>query len=408
VRRSIGASVAVATVIGFPLAVGSAVLIARSAGGHVWDEIANGLPLAIPFGAFALVGALIVARRPANLVGWVCASIGWISAMSFLGLAYGGWGLERASPPPGTFLGLWVATWSWFALLGLAIVALPLLIPDGRLVSPRWRWVAVLGCISVGGMVLLGMFSPDLFALGDETVPNPVGSSRVPSPVDPTVEGWFLASTGVAALAALASIVVRYRRGDRVERTKLKWIVYGFALMFVVSTVLDMIQNAVISSGVGDGIGNAIWALVWVMLPASIGIAVLRHRLFDIDRIVSRTVAYVIVTVMLVGLYAAGVVGLGTVVRGLTGGGGGDLVVAASTLLVAAAFGPVRRRVQAAVDRRFNRARYDAERTVRAFGQRLRDEVDLEALVDELGMVTHVTLAPRHASVWLPEPEVAP
>jgi hypothetical protein len=392
---------AVAVVVAYPIVVLVAFLLARSAGGEVWDEFANGVALGIPFGAFGLVGALIIARRPGNIVGWICVGLAGFAALLYLALAYGGWSSSAPVAPAGTTLAIWVANWAWFPLLGAATIALPLLIPDGRLVSPRWRWVAAVGVVAVGGLVLLAMFHHELWALvGDETIRNPIGIPGVPSPVDSGFANLLVLLLGAAGLGALASIVVRYRRAGLEDRMRLKWIVYGIALTVVLTTILDVVQSRLIAAG-GTGISNTIWAIPWMLVPASMGIAVLRHRLFDIDRIVSRTVSYAIVTVVLAGVYATGVLGFGGLLRAVTGGRGGDLVVAASTLAVAAAFGPVRRRAQSAVDRRFNRARYDAQRTIEAFSQRLRDEVDLAALTEDLQRVVALTVHPSAVGLWI-------
>jgi hypothetical protein len=402
---------AVATIAGFPLAVLASLLLARSAGGQVAAELVDGLALAIPFGAFGMVGALILWRRPGNVVGWVCAAMAILYALGACAIAYAAWGNSSGSPP-GTVLAAWLGHWTWYPLVGMALVALPLLIPDGRLVSPRWRWVAWLGVVSVGGMTALAMLQPWLSTFeGEAPMANPMGIPGVPSPLESPAGTALLVGHLIAFAGAVASIVVRYHHARPTERARLKWIVFAFGLTLGVQLTLEVVQRLQLTFEVVQRLvllldtSNVVWAGVWMILPVGIGIAVLRHRLFDIDRIVTRTVSYVMVTIVLAGVYVVGVVGLGGLLRVPTGDGGGNLVVAGSTLLVAAAFGPVRCRVQAAVDRRFNRARYDAARVVESFSHVLRDEVDLDRLVTDVRDVAQRTVQPAHASLWLRTPE---
>ena len=191
-----------------------------------------------------------------------------------------------------------------------------------------------------------------------------------------------------AGLAALVSLAFRYRRAGTVERAQLKWLVYAAAVIVV--AVLAQIPIA------STNLQNAISIGAVALVPVAIGIAVLRYRLYDIDRVISRTVAYAIVTGLLVGIYA-GLVLLATQVLGIHA----SVAVAAATLAAAALFSPVRRRVQRAVDRRFNRARYDADQTVAVFAARLKDAVDLDAVRDDLAGVVHQALEPAHVSLWI-------
>ena len=191
-----------------------------------------------------------------------------------------------------------------------------------------------------------------------------------------------------AGLAAVLSLAFRYRRAQTVERAQLKWLVYAAAVIVV--ALLATIPVA--STNLQNAIGSGAVALV----PVAIGIAVLRYRLYDIDRVISRTVAYAILTGLLVGIYA-GLVLLATRVLGVHT----PVAVAAATLAAAALFSPVRRRVQRAVDRRFNRARYDADQTVAVFAARLKDAADLDAVRDDLASVVHQALEPAHVSLWI-------
>jgi hypothetical protein len=196
-------------------------------------------------------------------------------------------------------------------------------------------------------------------------------------------------------VAALIGLVVRYRHSLGVERQQLKVL----ALLAAVAAAALVTGETVATSGLPKQIADVLSAPGWFAVAA--GVAILRYRLFDIDRVISRTVSYAVLTALLASVYIASVVALGAVVRAATGGGGSDLVVAASTLAVAALFQPMRRRVQALFDRRFNRTRYDAQRTIDGFAQRRRDEVDLTALVRDLSGTAATALNPQHASVWL-------
>jgi hypothetical protein len=222
----------------------------------------------------------------------------------------------------------------------------------------------------------------------------------VPDLVHGAVDAIFVVLLVGAVLAGASALVVRYRRARRGERQQLKWAVLGGLVSVSVYLTGDLTTRL-------PGVDWWLVSLVaFTVFPLTVALAVLRYRLYDIDRIVSRTVSYGLLTALLVGVYAAGVVGLGGLIRSATGGGGGDLVVAASTLAVAALFGPARRRIQDLVDRRFNRARYDAQQTVEAFAQRLRDEVDLDTLCADLRASANEAIQPRSASVWVRAREV--
>jgi hypothetical protein len=347
-----------------------------------------------------VVGSMLVLRRPDNAIGWVL-SIGvlcWLASAAFGRYAvYGFWHAEGGLP--GMHLAFWLSTWTWVPGFTLVLPLAALWFPDGRPPSPRWRpvgWAAMLGTtLLIVQYTMISWVDNGEFPALPAGVENPLHSPAFA----PFLETFVIAG-GVlvvpALVASLASLVVRFRRSKGVERQQLKWATHAVAVGVVLFlsgnllTRLPLISWAVVS------------AVAASLFPIAIAVAVLRYRLYDIDRIIRRTVTYATVTLLLIGLYAAGVVGLGAVLRGIAGGSGGDLVVAASTLLVAAAFSPLRQRVQAVVDRRFNRARYDAQRTVEAFAQRLRDEVDLAVLRGDLIEVVGETIHPRSVGLWTP------
>jgi hypothetical protein len=335
--------------------------------------------------SFPLVGAVIAARLPANPYGWV-----WCA----LGIAVGVLDLTAALAEGRTATGYLndvVAYFSYLALVGLLVFVF-LLFPTGRLPSRRWGWV-------VRATVVLGL----LLAVATPFAPTALDPS--PGPWEPSgapgrlLADLIAAATGVMFLLvviAVASLIPRFRRAGPVERQQLKWFVLA-AVVNAVYLVLDLV--------VGLPVGG-IWVLVAVLvpnlIPVAIGLAVLRYRLYEIDRIVSRTVSYGLLSAALIGLYLGVVALLRPVLDPLTGSS--SLAVAASTLAVAAAFNPARRRLQAMVDRRFDRARYDAARAVQAFAARLRTQVDLDEVTEGLRETVSATVAPTRVAVWLRVP----
>jgi hypothetical protein len=227
----------------------------------------------------------------------------------------------------------------------------------------------------------------------DHPVRNPVGLAGTPDPEEGALGAVLIGLLVVCAAAAAISLVLRFRRSQGVERQQLKWFTYAATLMILFMLLSDYLlpQSSII---------DALYGFVVVLVPVAAGVAVLRYRLYDIDRLINRTLVYGLVTVLLAGVYAGLVLVLGELSGGLAGGTP-SWVVAGATLAVAALFQPARRRVQAVVDRRFNRRRYDAARTVEAFSARLREEVDLDTLSAELLAVVDQTVQPTRAALWL-------
>jgi hypothetical protein len=357
-------------------------------------------PLLVP--GFATVGAIVVARHRrhrGHLVGWLFLGLAAITALGGLAEAYAIRAHLTGRLPAGAYL-VWVNNW----LGGLGVLPLGLLLlvfPTGHLPSRRWRLVAWVLVVSAAYQVGKFMAEPVLGLWVSQTerveITNPVLSvpvvSRVILPYSVAVlSGW--AALAIAALAPL----VRYRRAGQVERQQLKWLVFVLA----VGVVGGLAAAALIK--VVPVIANGLAVLVFIELalgiPLAVGAAILRYRLYDIDRLINRTLVYGLLTVVLGGVYAAMVLTLGQ----LAGGIGADppsWAVAGATLAVAALFQPARRRVQQLVDRRFDRRRYDAAKTVAAFSTRLRDEVDLDTLAAELLAVVDQTTQPTQASLWL-------
>jgi len=226
-------------------------------------------------------------------------------------------------------------------------------------------------------------------------MPNPVGAPGPAGRMFTVMAFGGVLLIAVTGLAAILSLAFRYRRAPIAERAQLKWLVYAGALI-VVAVLGELVAARFIGPGsTSNNLQNAMGSGAVALVPVAIGVAVLKYRLYDIDRIISRTLAYAIVTGLLAGIYA-GLVLLATQVLRFSS----PVAVAASTLAAAALFSPVRRRVQHAVDRRFNRARYDADTTVEDFAARLKDAVDLDTVRDDLAGVVHTALQPTHISVW--------
>ena len=341
----------------------------------------------------AAVGTLIGLRRPGNTIGWLLrvAAFGFATG-SFL-VTYVEVAVAQAGSLPVGPIAVWLGDLMFQLGLGVSGTFLLLLFPTGHLPSPRWRLVGWMATVGIALMFAAVLFGPGAF----EGLPieNPLALEET-SPMLRVFEGGFYV-TLVAILASVASLIVRYRQAVAEERQQLKWVALSVVVLAigVAGTVVwDMVNG---STELSDDTGNLVIALSLTVVPISIGMAILRYRLYDIDRIISRTVSYAVVTVLLGSAFA----GLVFVLGGLLPSQGGSLVVAASTLAVAALFNPLRRRVQSIVDRRFNRSRYDLSRTIEAFAQRLNTEVDLDQLGRELQFVAGESMHPKSMSLWI-------
>jgi hypothetical protein len=343
---------------------------------------------------FALVGALVASRRPRNPIGWLFLAFAVVAAFAASADRYASYALVEhpSSPLPGGDWVAWLASGIWHPAFGFFVFAF-LLFPDGRLPSARWRpvaWIAAANYL-VGGVI--GLLWGPLFG---EFFPYAEPPFRLPDyfVVEVAFAVFLYVNFALLALSAV-SLVLRLRRAAGVERQQLKWFVYAvalFALVFPPSIIV-----------LGDG---RLIVFLLPLVPAAAGIAILRYRLFDIDVVINRTLVYGALTVMLAAAYFATVVASQYVFRALTGQES-QLAIVASTLTIAALFVPLRRRVQAFVDRRFYRSKYDARKTLEAFSVKLRDETDLDALRDDLVGVVRETMQPAYISLWL-RPETVP
>ena len=336
---------------------------------------------------FAVVGVLVASRRPRNPIGWLFLAFAVAAVFAVSADRYASYALvEHPGSLPGGAWVAWTASGIWHPAFGFFVFSF-LLFPDGRLPSARWRpvaWIAAANYL-VGGV--LGLLWGPLFG---EFFPYAEPPFRLPDyfVVEVAFNVFIFVNFALLALSAV-SLVLRLRRATGVKRQQLKWFVYAvalFALVFPPSVIV-----------LGDG---RLIVFLLPLVPASAGIAILRYRLFDIDIIINRTLVYGSLTVLLATTYVGSVVGLQAVLRVLSGQES-TLAVVASTLAIAALFNPLRRRLQRFVDRRFYRTKYDARKTLEAFGSRLREETDLNALSNDLVSVARATVQPTHVSLWL-------
>jgi hypothetical protein len=354
---------------------------------------ASTIPYLLAIVVAATVGAVLASRLPRHPVGWLLLGVGLSVAGSGVADGYARYGLVAR---PGVLpAARWIAIYSPATnIIGLALVGYVLLLtPTGSLPSPRWRWWGRLAAAGPVAFVAALTVGPGLVIPPYDTVIDPVAIPALAGAVLVAIVAGF--SLTVAGLVVGAgSLVARFRRARGVERQQLRWLAMAAALTGAGAAVV----------GVGMAMGATAVPLFaagvcLALLPLATGAAILRYRLYDLDRIVSRTVAYGLLTVLLGLGYAVVVLGLGRLLPE-----GSSLVVAAATLAVAAVFQPLRRRIQQAVDRRFNRRRHDAGRIIEAFGARLRDQVDLDTLTAEVLAVVDQTMAPTRASLWLRPP----
>jgi MFS family permease len=365
--------------------------------------------LVLLLAGFAIAGRLLTRRRPENRIGWILAWIAVVFAVQ--GVAEGLAGsATRDDPRIFAELAGWLSEWVWYFWLGLVGVALPLLFPDGKLASRRWlpvAWAGIAGTLlgALGSMIAPGRMDAD----AEVPLVNPVGISGAEA-VSDALLGVAIVLTVIGFVGGAASLVKRLRRSRGAERQQLKWFAFVVAGM---ATGL-VLAGLAVATGEDDGVLLVIGSVGWMSMlffmgigiPAATGIAVLRHRLYDIDLVIRRTVVYAALSATLLASYLGLVLLLGLALSPLTEES--DLAIAGSTLAVAALFRPLRARIQDAVDRRFYRRRYDTARTVEAFSARLRDQVELAAVEHELRTVAAQTMQPAHLTLWLRRGEAAP
>jgi hypothetical protein len=363
--------------------------------GRPASDFVQGFSFVVPTLAFSLVGSVIARRRPENPIGWLLATIGLLWSVVIAASFASTWALKTGSIPKTAGEWIDIAAVAWVPALGLIGTQLPLRLPDGQLPSRRWRWFSriTLGLIA---LAMVGLATAPGKVEGVSGTANPVGSHVLGS-----LQGAILLLVA-SFIGGLSALVVRYRRSRSHDRVQLRWIAFGGAVFLAVYLFTLPLND--FGSEDHSALGVTITAISqasFAALPISIGYAMLRHRLYDIDTVVNRTLVYGALTATLAGTYVGTVLLLQLVLNGATGNSG--LAVAASTLAVAALFRPARARIQRAVDRRFFRRKFDAQRTLESFAGQLRDQVELGALEAELRGVVAETMQPAHVSLWLRE-----
>jgi hypothetical protein len=389
--------------VGVQFALGCAAAVYAAAGILVGGR-PGGLALVILLAAYvpyAGVGSILVARRPRNVIGWVLLGMGWTFAVSFLPMDATAQELQTRTASAFQVVVAWLTDWTVSLTFGL-FATLAFSFPTGRLAQGRWGRSAVVVLVLTWGSVIVSAVWPMLTVMpaggGDIVeIPNPIGI------LPQTILGVGLPAqfVGTAVLplvivASIAAIAGRYAGARDLERLQMRWLVAAFGSIAVAIPVGLAIVVAF------DQAGDIAWApaaVAFMLPPLAIGIAVTRHRLYEIDRIISRGLSWAVLSGLLVAVYAGVVLVLqavlGDVIQGQT------VAVAGSTLLAAALFQPLRRHVQAAVDHRFNRARYDAEQAATDFAERLRDEVDLASVSSDMFSVVDAALHPSTLGVWI-------
>ena len=368
----------------------------------------------VPFLAFPIVGALIASKRPRNPIGWICLVSGLFWMSFALGDASDAYELARTGTVTSSVKLDALTQADWVLPVGLLGIFMILLFPDGRLPSRRWRPFALFAGAVMVLVPVVFVFDPGPLE-GHPGVRNPFGLEWLPWLEDVSVFGVLLLP--LCILVSAASLVLRYRRSGTEVREQIKWL--AFAASFVGTAYLSLVVIGIFfapglfSSRDQQPIVYELIANLFLMsyagIPTAIGIAILKYRLYDIDIIINRALVYGPLTVSLAVVYFGGVVGTQAVFRAITGEEQQpQLAVVASTLAIAALFGPLRRRIQNVIDRSFYRRKYDAARILEAYGARLRDEVDLQTLGDDLLGVVRETVQPAHASLWLQSSDEKP
>jgi hypothetical protein len=359
------------------------------------------LLIGVPFLAFPIVGALIASRRPYNPIGWICLAVGFLFLLLGVAEYYSVYGVAQPDSVPFPVGIASLSNWLWVPAVGLFATYLFLLFPDGRLPSRRWRPLAWLsGALIVLLSVSFGL-APGPVASLPPGIRNPFGLEELPWLSNAANVGFLLLA--LCILASVVSLVLRYRRSRDEEREQIKWIAFAASvvgLLFLIGIVISFIYAHEPPSW--SELLDVVTVLSYAGVPIAVGFAVLKYRLYDIDVIINRTLVYGSLTASLALVYFGSVASTQAIFRTFTGQEQQpQLAVVTSTLVIAALFNPLRRRIQAFIDRRFYRRKYDAAKTLEAFSAKLRDETNLEALNNELVGVVGETMQPAHVSLWL-------
>jgi hypothetical protein len=361
--------------------------------------------------AFSTVGAVIASRRPENRIGWIFCAAGLVAGVHHFSAEY-----AIHAAPEKTLLAAslaWIASWTWVPYIGL-LLSLGLLFPRGRLPTRRWRpYAALVVAVCLAGAALVALAPGPISGLGSGE--NPAGIEGLGAIGGVKADYLVQAALGALALATALSMFKRLLSARGEERQQLKWFAYAAAVLACGVVIAYTVAPLVTVSWV-NRVGFGLVVVGTLSVPIAVGIAILRHHLYDIDILINRTLVYGTLTATLVALYFGGIVllqgigsmvlqGIGSVVlqgpfHALTGQET-QLTTVAATLAIAALFNPLRRRIQSFIDRRFYRRKYDAAKTLEAFSAKLKDETDLDALSEDLVAVVRETMQPTHVSLWL-------
>ena len=400
--------------LGFVIGTGG--IAAGLVGGYTLAEFSDAwLLLSLPAATVGpIVAGAILARHPRHPVGWLLLAAAIVSPLAVVVME---WATVIDDAAVVGDLAVWSRLAIWFGLAAWAFVDLPFLLltpvffPDGRLPSPRWRVhvglvVVLVAVIAVGHVVAAAPFGipADLPAAtyGDFGHIDLVPRARAAYAVIEVA----LALLPLVAIASICSVIVRWRRAGAVERLQLRWVVAGLGVAVPLAAVGIALDSL---SGAGEQVslvGITMVSLGWLALPVSMGIAIVRHQLFDLDRLVSRTLTYVLLSVLLTAIFLGAVVGLSALVQGGIGTDPPTWTIAVSTVVAYSAFAPLRRRVQTAIDRRLHRRIVDAEQTMEQVAHAFEDTVDVTRLTGVIDDAVVRTLAPTTVAVWLPEAPV--
>jgi hypothetical protein len=350
----------------------------------------NALLNALWWIAFGAVGALILGRYPRHAIGWLLMFIALSGAVLGSVEKFLAQMVSATSEPTFTALFvLWFGGWAWWLFLGPLLLIL-LLFPTGRLISPRWRWVVILLAITFSGFLLFATISPTLGSL-----PNPLGLIPEAFPLEFFLVPFYILLT-TTVLSCVASVFLRYRRAAAVEREQLKWFLYAGGVFLLV-----FLSGFFINQDGPPGVWAILFDLAVLTIPLSIGIAILRYRLWDIDVLIRKTLIYAVLTSALALVYFGSVVLLQQAFGAVTGTENSPVVTILSTLAIAALFTPLRRYIQNFIDRLFYRRKYDAQKILEGFASSVRNEVELEQLTARLLSVVEETMQPESVSLWL-------
>lgn len=378
---------------GIAIGIMGLLLVGEIAGTADTDD-ENGIMISIAL--VAAIAGLLIAKRPDNRISWILAFAATAGGLAGISASFLPTGLEQIEwwQVPLAIVG----GPTWFALLLSILVLIPLYFPSGSPPGPRWGWIGPMAFTAFGVMSALYVIQERFCTDWNDdiclaSVDNPIGLAGISYPEETLVGDVLYGVLIVGGIAAISSLVVRYRRAGAIERHQIKWVLFSLGLFLAIAVLVEDVWMGALGQPEPPGY-TFVNQFLWTMVPASIAIAVLKYRLYDIDRIISRTVTYAVV---------ASALGLGVaLVAGLVGTRFDDpLIVAITTLGVAALFSPLRRRVQTVVDRRFNRSRFDAERVMENFAGTLREDVDGDQVVDGWASVVSSTMQPRAMGVWV-------